>query len=91
MFRTLLERLIEADCCFALFSILMVAYYGTKMSGEIVEGWRGGVPCYFPLFLEDDELKSAEGRRFRDLFHRWIVIFLGCAVSGMLLIYLYHR
>jgi hypothetical protein len=75
--------------CVAVIALFRAIYFGLRM-GMDLKGPSGAPAASIPLLVEDDELSTPEGRRYRTLFHRWLLIFFALVPLDMLLMNYWH-
>ena len=86
-----LLKIIIVGGWFASLAMVGRAFYcAVQMNRDLKDGARG-LTMGFPLFVEDDELWTADGRYFRDQFHKWLWRFFLLILGLMAAMYFNHR
>jgi len=86
----LFKDLIVAGWLFAVATLLIGLYFGLRMGSDL-KGPTGSPAGTIPLFVRDDELRTDEGRRWRDRFHLYIGLFFLTVLLDGLAMHIHHK
>ena len=92
-FEIVTYRLSIVAVVLGVFAWGAIAYYAINMwldvQDEAKPKYRGGRG--FPLFVDEQDFFSDEGRRCYRLYHRWLFIFAAACAGGALVMYIHHK